>query len=441
MIARAAPVIRGSIEAPGDKSCSHRALMMAAVADGRSTIRGLLDADDVLATANAMAALGAGVSREGDVWRIEGVGRDGMHQPETPLDFGNSGTGVRLTFGLAAGYPISAEFVGDASLSARPMERVLAPLREMGAQAEASAGGRLPVRLSGGRLRSIRFAPPQASAQVKSAVLLAGLKADGVTVIEEKEATRDHTERMLRAFGVEVEVSQRDGAGPVVSLLGGQTLKGTEAVIPGDPSSAAFAIAAALIARDGGVEVRNVMTNPTRDGFFKAAAAMGADLRAGVGGAATGEVCTSWRAGPSALKGIDLDPAVVASMIDELPIFAVLAAFAEGRTRVTGAQELRVKESDRIKAICAMLEANGVGVEELEDGFVVHGCGPGGPPGGGRVETRHDHRIAMSALVMGGAAKAPVAVDDVSMIATSYRDFPEHMASLGARIEQCGNDA
>ena len=434
-ISRPAARIRGSVRAPGDKSCSHRALMMAAVAEGVSTVTGLLEGEDVLNTAKAVKALGAGVQRTGQgAWRIEGVGAKGFSSPATDLDFGNSGTGARLMMGLVGGHEVIARFVGDESLSSRPMERVLRPLRDMGVAAETSPGGRLPATIRGGRLRAIRYAPPEASAQVKSAVMLAGLCADGVTVVEEKEATRDHTERMLRAFGVEIGVEERGGAGPVVSVRGGQRLKGMAAAVAGDPSSAAFAIAAALIAGEGEASVTGMLDNRTRTGFLDAAEAMGAVLTTEADGQATGEDTVRVMAGASMLKGVDLDPALVPSMIDELPIFAVLAAFADGKTRVTGAGELRVKESDRIKAICAMLAVNGVGVEELADGFIVAGLGRRGVAGGGLVEARHDHRIAMSALVMGSAAKKEVAVDDIAMIATSYPEFFDHMSALGADI-------
>ncbi|MDP3737689.1 MAG: 3-phosphoshikimate 1-carboxyvinyltransferase [Hyphomonadaceae bacterium] len=441
MRATSRPVARigGTVRAPGDKSCSHRAVMMAAVAEGVSTVTGLLEGEDVLNTAKAVKALGAGVVRTGPgAWRIEGVGSGGFSSPGpgSDLDFGNSGTGARLMMGLVGGHDVSATFTGDASLSSRPMERVLKPLREMGVKAETAPGGRLPALIHGGKLKAIRYAPPEASAQVKSAVMLAGLRAEGVTIVEEKEATRDHTERMLRAFGVEVGIEERQGAGPVVSVRGGQALKGMAAAVAGDPSSAAFAIALALVSGEGEATITGMLDNRTRTGFLDAAAAMGADLRSEADGQATGEDTVRVIARASNLKGITLDPALVPSMIDELPIFAVLASFADGKTKVTGAAELRVKESDRIKAICAMLSVNGVSVEELPDGFIVTGKGPRGVPGGGLVETRHDHRIAMSALVMGAAAKSPVSVDDVAMIATSYPDFFDHMTALGANVIQ-----
>ena len=410
--------------------------MMAAVAHGESTVTGLLEGEDVLNTAKAVKALGAGVERTGQgAWTIEGVGAKGFSSPVGDLDFGNSGTGARLMMGLVGGHEVSARFVGDASLSSRPMERVLKPLREMGVAVDTAPGGRLPAIIRGGKLKAIRYAPPEASAQVKSAVMLAGLRADGITVVEEKEATRDHTERMLRAFGVEVSIEARVHGGPVVSLRGGQTLKAIKgASVAGDPSSAAFAVAMALIATDGEASVTGMLDNRTRTGFLDAAKAMGAILRAEEDGQATGEDTVRVIASPSRLKGIDLDPALVPSMIDELPIFAVLAAFADGKTKVTGAAELRVKESDRIKAICAMLSVNGVEVEELPDGFIVTGRGPRGVAGGGTVEARHDHRIAMSALVMGSASKDFVTVDVIAMIATSYPEFFDHMATLGADV-------
>jgi len=412
--------------------------MMAAVAHGESTVTGLLEGEDVLNTARAAKALGAGVERTGPgAWTIAGVGETGFSSPAGELDFGNSGTGARLMMGLVGGHEVTARFVGDASLSSRPMERVLRPLREMGVVAETSPGGRLPAGIRGGRLHAIRYAPPEASAQVKSAIILAGLRADGVTVVEEKEATRDHTERMLRAFGVEVGVEARAEGGPIVSIRGGQSLRAIKgASVAGDPSSAAFAAAMVLIAGEGEASVTGMLDNRTRTGFFDAAKEMGASLRIEGDGQATGEDTVRVVALASRLKGITLDPALVPSMIDELPIFAVLAAFADGRTKVTGAAELRVKESDRIKAICGMLAVNGVAVEELPDGFIVTGLGARGVPGGGLVETRHDHRIAMSALVMGSAAKQAVSVDDIAMIATSYPEFFDHMATLGASVEK-----
>jgi 3-phosphoshikimate 1-carboxyvinyltransferase len=427
--------LKGIIRAPGDKSCSHRALIMGGIADGTSHFTGLLEGDDVLRTGAAMAALGAVVTRTGaGEWTVAGTGPRGLASPAAPLDFGNSGTGSRLMMGLMAGYDLTAELCGDTSLSARPMNRILDPLRSMGMTDTAEPHGRLPFRLTGSSaLKAITYAPPQASAQVKSAVLLAGLNAHGTTRVEEAKSTRDHTERMLRGFGAEVGVTRGDGQARTISLPGGQKLSAIEAAIPGDPSSAAFLIAAGLISPDGDVMVEGVMSNPTRSGFFDLAELMGARLGAEDTGEAAGERLIDIQSGSAALIGRHVPPRLVPSMIDEFPILAVLAAFATGETVVTGAEELRVKETDRVKAVVDMLRANGIEAEEREDGFVVQGCG-GPPPGGGLVETRHDHRIAMSALILGTAAQKPVSVDDISMIATSYPDFLSHMATLGADI-------
>src|SRR5262245_60349006 len=311
--------------------------MMAAVAEGTTSVTGLLEGEDVLNTAKAVKALGADVERLGPgEWRIAGVGARGFQTPAGDLDFGNSGTGARLMMGLVGGHDVTARFTGDASLSSRPMERVLKPLREMGVAAETAPGGRLPAIIRGGKLKAIRYAPPEASAQVKSAILLAGLRAEGVTVVEEKEATRDHTERMLAAFGVTVGVEARTGAGPVVSLRGGQALKGGfAAAVAGDPSSAAFAIAAALVAGEGEATTSGMLDNRTRTGFIDAAREMGAAIRAEEDGKATGEDTIRVIARTSRLKGITLDPALVPSMIGELPIFGVLASVVGGKTQGT----------------------------------------------------------------------------------------------------------
>jgi 3-phosphoshikimate 1-carboxyvinyltransferase len=437
MVWTSAPVARlaGAIAAPGDKSCSHRAFIFGGLAQGTSQFTGMLEGDDVRRTGVAMAALGAGVEHTGPgAYRVTGVGTRGLSAPRAALDFGNSGTGSRLMIGAVAGHPLTAQIIGDASLSARPMNRILTPLRQMGLIDTAAADGRLPFAITGtARLKAITYAPPQASAQVKSAVLIAGLGADGVTVVNELHATRDHTERMLRGFGVRLTETLAPGGRTVISLAGRQPLTALDASIPGDPSSAAFLIAAGIISPAGDVIVSGVMSNPTRSGFYDAAELMGAQLGAEEAGEAAGERLITLHAGPASLKGRAIPERLVPAMIDEFPILAVLAAFADGDTVITGADELRVKESDRIKAIVSMLRVNGVGVEETADGFTVRGCA-GPPPGGGLVETRHDHRIAMSALVMGTAAQRPVSVDDVSMIDTSYPDFLSHMRVLGAEI-------
>jgi len=376
--------IGGAIRAPGDKSCSHRSLILGGMASGRTKVTGLLEGEDVLRTGYAVRALGASFTQTGlGEWEIEGVGTRGFHSPAEPLDFGNSGTGSRLMMGVMAGYNLAADIIGDASLSVRPMNRVLDPLREMGARDSAGPNGTLPIRLIGSSsLHSISYSPPHASAQVKSAILLAGLNADGVTEVIESKATRDHSERMLRGFGAEVDVDRPETGGRIVAIKGGQKLHAIDMRVPGDPSSAAFLVAAGLIAGTGETLVQGVMSNETRGGFFDAAAEMGAVLGAESVGEAAGERMIDMTAAPSALKGIAVAPSLVPSMIDEFPILAVLAAFAEGETLVSGAEELRVKESDRITATIDLLRVNGVEVEERPDGFLVQGCG-GPPPGGG----------------------------------------------------------
>ncbi|MAI89353.1 3-phosphoshikimate 1-carboxyvinyltransferase [Ponticaulis sp.] len=426
--------ISGHIIPPGDKSCSHRAILFAAMAEGTSYITGLLEGDDVLRTGEACRKLGAEVTRTGKgAWTVTGKG--GFEQPSEPIDFGNSGTGSRLMMGAMGGYDIKVEITGDASLSSRPMGRVLNPLYDMGVTAENAEDGKLPLTLIGSStLKAIDYTPPVASAQVKSCVLLAGLNAVGTTYVRETKKTRDHTERMLEGFGVALS-SEDDGEGQVVSIKGGQKLKAGEFVVPSDPSSAAFLLAAGLVAPASDVTIEGHMTNPTRSGFLKVIEGM-ADVELTnertVSGETVVDVKVSRRDGLNATNPpVELVPA----MIDEFPIFAVLAAFAKGETHVTGAEELRVKESDRIRATVDLLRVNGVKVDEHEDGFTVYGC-DGKVPGGGTVETRHDHRIAMSALVMGIAAENPVAVDDIAMIATSYPEFFDHMKQLGADIRE-----
>lgn len=424
--------LEGTVRAPGDKSCSHRAFILAGIANGTSRLTGLLEGDDVRRTGQVMAALGAGLIQEAEgVWAVKGVGDKGLTSPKGELDFGNSGTGSRLLMGVMAGYDLAARLIGDTSLSSRPMNRVIFPLSEMGARFTSGEGGRLPLTMWGRNdLSAIEYTPPHASAQVKSAILLAGLRANGATTINEMRMTRDHTERMLAGFGANLSINQGKDA-RCVSILGGQSLHAQDTSIPGDPSSAAFLIAAALISPRGDVTLEGIMSNETRDGFFQVASAMGGELGAEDVGMAAGERLINMQAVSSGLKGVAVPEKVVPAMIDEFPILAVLAAFATGETRVTGASELRVKESDRIAAVVGMLRVNGVEVEDHEDGFTVQGCA-GNVPGGGLVETHHDHRIAMSALVMGTAAQAPVTIDDASMIQTSYPDFAAHMSALGA---------
>ncbi len=437
-ISHPVPAIRGVVSAPADKSCSHRAAIFAGLARGTSEIHGLLDGEDVLRTVDAMQALGAVTQQLGrGHWRIEGVGARGLRSPASRMDFGNSGTGSRLLMGAMAAFEIEAELTGDESLCARPMNRVLVPLRQMGLRDTADEGGRLPFSIRGSaELSAIDYTTPVASAQVKSAVLLAGLNAHGTTVLREARATRDHTERMLRGFGASVSATSEPDGGRVISIAGGQRLVAQETSIPGDPSSAAFLAAAAMISPDGDVMIENVISNSTRDGVFDAWSMMGIPLGAEEAHEAAGERQVNLQvSSPSSIAGCDMPERLVPAMIDEFPILAVVAAFADGTTTVTGAEELRVKETDRIAAIVAMLQANGVEAEERPDGFMVEGCN-GPPPGGGLVESRHDHRIAMSALVMGTASQQPVSVDDISMIATSYPDFLDHMAGLGADIRR-----
>ncbi len=428
--------ISGTITAPGDKSCSHRALILGGLATGVSQISGLLEGEDVINTGRVMAALGADVQRTGKGrWQVTGVGEKGLSSPSGALDFGNSGTGVRLMMGVLAGHAISSKLIGDTSLSGRPMARVIDPLEQMGARFEHSGDKTLPIIEHGSAaLEAIEYTPPHASAQIKSCILLAGLRAKGETVVHEARMTRDHSERMLRGFGVDIGV-QRSGAAARVSIIGGQHLIAQETSVPGDPSSAAFLAATAMISGQGGALIEGVMSNTTRDGFFRAAALMGAAVGAEETGEAAGERLIDMSFEGAALKGCAIPATLVASMIDEFPILAVLAAFATGETTVSGAKELRIKESDRISAIVSMLRGNGVEVEEHPDGFTVQGCN-GVVPGGGLVETHHDHRIAMSALVMGTASQRPVSIDDASMIATSYPDFIAHMHALGADIRQ-----
>jgi 3-phosphoshikimate 1-carboxyvinyltransferase len=438
MRARQAGPLKGRTRAPGDKSISHRALILGALAHGLTDIEGLLEGDDVKATARAMAAFGAGVERLGEGrWRVEG--RGGFFEPADVVDCGNAGTGVRLIMGAAAGFPLSATFTGDASLRSRPMNRVLKPLGQMGAEWLCREGGRLPLTLKGGALKRISYAPPEPSAQVKSAVLLAGLHAEGGAEVVEAEATRDHTERMLRAFGVNV-VTEPAGAGARISVSGGERLRGAHVAVPGDPSSAAFPLVAALVVPGSEVTVEGVLLNPLRTGLFETLREMGADLSIGNAREEGGEPVGDITARYSALKGVEAPPERAPSMIDEYPILAVAAAFAEGPTVMRGLAELRVKESDRIALMAAGLAACGVAVEEEPEGLVVHGgagaSGNHGVRGGATVTTHGDHRIAMSHLVLGLAAQAPVAVDEAAMIATSFPGFAALMRGLGADIGQ-----
>jgi 3-phosphoshikimate 1-carboxyvinyltransferase len=433
--ARSSGPLTGKVRVPGDKSISHRALILGALAVGETRISGLLEGEDVLNTAKAMRALGAQVERTGDfAWVVHGVGVAGFAAPQVPLDFGNSGTGCRLVMGAVAGCPITAVFDGDASLRSRPMRRVLDPLELMGARVgESGQGGRLPLTLVGARdPLPILYRTPVASAQIKSAVLLAGLAAPGITTVIETEASRDHTELMLRHFGAEI-VSSREGIhGRKIALTGQPELHGAEVVVPADPSSAAFPIVAALIVEGSDIILSDVMTNPLRTGLFTTLREMGASIEESDARGDAGEPMAQFRVRASKLRGVEVPPERAPSMIDEYLVLAVAASFAEGTTIMRGLQELRVKESDRLEATAAMLRVNGVKVEIVGNDMIVEGKGH--VPGGGVVATHMDHRIAMSALVMGLAADKPVKVDDTAFIATSFPDFIPMMRSLGAEF-------
>jgi 3-phosphoshikimate 1-carboxyvinyltransferase len=423
------------VRVPGDKSISHRSLIFGALAVGTTRVTGLLEGDDVLNTAKAMRALGATVTREGEgAWSVMGVGVGGFAQPRADLDFGNSGTGCRLVMGAVAACPVTATFDGDASLRKRPMRRVLDPLERMGARTLSSAeGGRLPLTLQGAcDAIPIVYESPAASAQLKSAVLLAGLNAPGETVVIEKEATRDHTERMLRHFGAEVTVVTHGEHGRRITLKGQPELVPAPVRVPADPSSAAFPLVAALIVQGSDVVLEGVMTNLLRTGLFTTLREMGARIDILETRDEGGEEVADMRIRASSLKGIDVPAARAPTMIDEYPVLAVAAAFADGVTRMRGLHELRVKESDRLAATADMLRVNGVDVEIEGDDLIVQGKGQA--PGGGIVATHMDHRLAMSALVMGLASEKPVGVDDMSFIATSFPGFVEMMQRLGADL-------
>jgi 3-phosphoshikimate 1-carboxyvinyltransferase len=437
LTARKSTPLKGRVAAPGDKSVSHRALILGALTVGETAVSGLLEAEDVLNTAAAMRQLGADVVRDGvGKWRIHGVGVGGFSEPADVLDFGNSGTGVRLTMGAMATTPITAIFTGDASLKRRPMRRVLEPLGLFGAVAETREGGLLPLTLFGARQPlPIEHRLQVASAQVKSALILAALNVPGRSTIIEHAATRDHTERMLKAFGADISVEAIEGGATAISITGEAELVPTRIDVPSDPSSAAFAVVAALIVPGSEILLENVMLNPRRIGLIETLREMGAEIEIrnarDNGGDAVGDLMVRH----SALKGVDVPPERAPTMIDEYPVLAVAASFAKGRTVMRGLEELRVKESDRLAAVAAGLRCNGVRVSETADGLIVEGSGADGVPGGGQVATHMDHRIAMSFLVMGLASRAPVTVDDGSMIATSFPNFQTLMNALGAAIE------
>jgi len=429
--------LKGTAFVPGDKSISHRALILSAMTVGQTDITGLLEASDVLNTAAAMQSLGARISCSGKgQWQVEGVGVGGFYQPNQPLDFGNSGTGCRLTMGAVATTPISVEFTGDVSLRQRPMGRVLEPLQQFGLswEGDGDKGGFLPVSVKGSNYSSpVRYILEVPSAQVKSALLLAALNTPGISTIIEPIATRDHTERMLNAFGAKITID-KTASGREISITGETELKPVQIFVPCDPSSAAFPLVAALIVPGSEVLLEKVMLNPLRTGLFKTLHEMGADIQFENRREVGGEIVSDLRVRHSALKGVEVPPARAPSMIDEFPILSVAAAFAEGPTIMHGLEELRMKESDRLSAITAGLKESGVRAEETTDGLKIEGRGAEGVAGGGRVVSHMDHRIAMSFLMLGLASRNAVTVDDGTMISTSFPNFESLMLGLGAQI-------
>jgi 3-phosphoshikimate 1-carboxyvinyltransferase len=445
LIAHPVARLQGRARAPGDKSVSHRALMFGAMALGETAITGLLTGEDVLCTAAALRAMGAQISHEntnqdGGVWRVRGFGVGGGQEPGEVLDLGNSGTAARLLTGILASHPFTSFMTGDASLRSRPMKRVMDPLGRMGARFEAREGGRMPLCIVGtDEMVPIEYRLPMASAQVKSCVLLAGLNTAGETTVIEPEATRDHTERMLRHFGAEVRVEPaalKDvrGGGKRITVVGWPELKARDIDVPGDPSSAAFAVVAAAIRPGSDVVVENVGINPLRAGLYTTLKEMGADLAYRNQREVGGEPVADLHVKGGGLKGVEVPPERAPTMIDEYPILAVAAACARGTTRMLGLAELRAKESDRLSSVAAGLAANGVKHEMGADSLTVHGDGKV-PGGGGLVKTHLDHRIAMAFLVLGLGAREAVAIDDGSAIDTSFPGFAPLMNGLGAKIE------
>jgi len=438
--ARRSGSLGGIAAVPGDKSISHRALILGSLAEGETRVSGLLEAADVLNTADAMRRLGAEVTRDREgAWRVRGVGAGDFKQPNDALDFGNSGTGSRLVMGAVATTPIKVVFTGDASLRRRPMSRVLDPLTLFGTSFTAQKGGIMPITLLG----AVDPIPVDCeiavtSAQVKSAILLAALNAPGRSRIVQRALTRDHTERMLKAFGARIDVEALDDGGEEIRIVGKAELKPIAIDVPRDPSSAAFPLAAALIVPGSEISIPGVLLNPRRTGLIETLLEMGADIVIENARESGGEKIGDLVVRASALKGVHVPAARAPSMIDEYPILSVVASFAEGRTEMRGLEELRVKESDRLSAICAGLKMCGVQVEEEADGLVIEGCGSGGVPGGARVATHMDHRIAMSFLVAGLASREAIGVDDVSMVATSFPEFESLMRGLGAEFRAPG---
>ena len=435
LISNSAGALSGATVLPGDKSISHRSLLLGALAVGETAVHGLLEGEDVLNTVKAIRKLGAQAKRnEAGVWHIHGVGIGGLREPGSVIDFGNSGTGARLLLGVLAGHPITAFITGDASLCSRPMSRVTDPLSGFGARFVTREGGRLPIAVTGATDPiPITYRLQVASAQVKSAVLLAGLNAPGYTTVIEPEPTRDHTELMLRHFGAELEISEGDDGASHIRLTGHPELSGRQVVVPGDPSSAAFPAVAAAILPGSDVTLTGVGMNPRRTGLFETLIEMGADIDRRNECIEAGEPVADLRIRGGRLRGVEVPPERAPRMIDEYPILAVAAAIAKGDTVMRGVKELRVKESDRLAAVAQGLSACGVSVEEGDDYLIVHGKGRQAP-GGGVVATDLDHRIAMSFLVLGAASEKPVRVDDAGPIDTSFPGFVDLMNKLGASI-------
>ena len=429
-----APALAGSVTVPGDKSISHRSLMLSALAVGESRVEGLLEGEDVLATAAAMRAMGADIQRDADgIWHIHGVGVGGLLQPEGALDMGNSGTSTRLLMGLLASHYLTATFIGDASLSKRPMARVTEPLAQMGASFTTSPGGRLPLTMRGAcPAVPLDYRLPVASAQVKSAILFAGLNTPGITRVVEPIPTRDHSERMLRGFGADLTVEVEADGTRIITLVGEAELQPQQIIVPGDPSSAAFPMVAALLVPGSQVTIANVGLNATRAGLIDLLREMGGSIEVinarEVGGEPVGDLIVT----ASSLQGVEPDPARAPSMIDEYPIAFIAAALAEGRSVFRGLDELRVKESDRIATMAAGLRAIGVTVEELEDGLIIEGSGGAPLKGGGPIATKLDHRIAMSFAVAGLVSRDGVTIDDMRPVATSFPTFTALLQTLGA---------
>lgn len=440
--ARKSSALSGTARVPGDKSISHRSMMFGGLASGETRVSGLLEGEDVMRTAAAMKAMGAHIEKRGAEWVIRGTGNGALLQPEGPLDFGNAGTGSRLTMGLVGTYDMETTFIGDASLSGRPMGRVLEPLRQMGVQVlKATPGDRMPITLHGPKHAApITYRVPMASAQVKSAVLLAGLNTPGITTVIEPVMTRDHTEKMLKGFGANLSVETDERGVRHIFIEGQGKLTGQTIAVPGDPSSAGFPLVAALIVPGSDIVIENVLMNPTRTGLLLTLQEMGGQIDILNPRNAGGEDVADLRVRYSELKGVTVPPERAPSMIDEYPVLAVAASFAEGKTLMQGLEELRVKESDRLAAVANGLKINGVDCTEGEASLAVRGK-PGGKGLGGHpngqdttVQTHLDHRIAMSFLVMGLATEKPVTIDDAAMIATSFPEFMGLMTGLGAEI-------